>query len=96
MTLARFAKKRDANEAEIVQALREAGALVHPLDRPVDLLVGFRGAWTLLEVKRPKGAVGEQQAIFMAICEDRKLPAAVVRSPGEALEAIGAVYTIGG
>lgn len=91
MTIARFAKRRDVNEAEIVAALRKAGVLVHALDRPVDLLCGFSGRWTVLEVKRPKGAVGEQQAAFIASCHGLNLPAAVVRTAEDALQAVGAI-----
>lgn len=91
MSLARFAKKRDANEAEIVQALRTVGAVVYPLDRPVDLLVGFHGRWVLLEVKRPQGVVGDGQAKFIAEARVKNLPAYVVRSGTDALEAVGAI-----
>jgi hypothetical protein len=34
-----------------VAALRAAGATVEVIGLPVDLLVGFRGSWGLLEVK---------------------------------------------
>lgn len=53
-------KKRDANEAEIVKALRAVGASVTQLDdRGVpDLLVGLGGRTWLLEVKLPLGKEG--------------------------------------
>lgn len=92
MSLSRYAKKRDGNEAEIVRALRAAGALVFPLDRPVDLLVGWNGRWWLLEVKRPEGAVGSGQAEFMRQAASEGLPAAIVRSAEDALQAIGAIH----
>ena len=44
------AAKRDDNEKEIIQALRAAGAFVQALSE-IDLLVGHRGAWHLIEVK---------------------------------------------
>lgn len=50
MSLNRYAKRRDANEAPIVTGLRRAGASVLQLDK-FDLLVGFRGADYKLEVK---------------------------------------------
>jgi len=90
VTLARFAKKRDSNESVIVQALEKAGAVVFKLDRPVDLLVGYGGLWRVLEVKRPKGAVGEGQEAFMRLAASKGLPAYVVRSPEDALQAVGA------
>lgn len=51
----RYAKKRDANEGEIVEALEAVGATVTKLgDAGVpDLLVGYRGESTLIEVKDP-------------------------------------------
>lgn len=51
----RYAAKADANQAEIVAALRSIGASVetlHAVGRGVpDLLVGFRGRNWLIEVK---------------------------------------------
>lgn len=97
MSLNRYAKQRDKNEPEIIEALRSVGALVWTMDVPVDLLVGFRGRWLLMEVKMPAGPKGgtkgrnktELQADFFAECEGRSLPAYLVRSPMEALRVIG-------
>ena len=51
----RFAAKVDANQAEIVKALRAAGATVQSLaaigDGVPDLLVGINGRTALIEVK---------------------------------------------
>lgn len=51
----RRAAKVDRNQAEIVAALRQAGATVQPLHSVgqgcPDLLVGFRGRNVLIEVK---------------------------------------------
>lgn len=51
----RRAAKVDRNQSEIVAALRDIGATVQPLHAVgkgcPDLLVGFRGVNTLLEVK---------------------------------------------
>ena len=56
MSLARHAKKRDLNEAGIVKALRAIpGCTVETIDRPVDLLVGYRGHTYLIEVKNRDG-----------------------------------------
>ena len=41
----------DANQAQIVSALRAAGANVWILGLPVDLLVGYKGWTILMEVK---------------------------------------------
>jgi len=88
--------QRDANEAEIVAALLAAGASVIRLHSPTDLLVGFREANFLLEIKLPLGVRG-------GLSHSKKTPAQVeffqtwrgqkaeVRSPLEALRAIGAL-----
>lgn len=52
MTLNRFAKTRDLNEARIVDGLRNIpGVRVELLDRPCDAIVGFRGVVYLMEFK---------------------------------------------
>ena len=48
----KYAKSRDANEADIVHALRAIpGVSVFLLDTPCDLLVGYQARNLLLEVK---------------------------------------------
>lgn len=95
----RRAANRDRNEAEIVEALRRAGATVAQLsaENIPDLLVGYRGLNYLLEVKRP-GEYGmtEQCAHFSLTAGQaawhaswKGLAPVVVRTPGDALAAIG-------
>ena len=50
--------RRDNNEQDIVEGLRKGGASVYILDNPVDLLVGYEGMTTLIEVKGLKGPAG--------------------------------------
>ena len=93
----RRAAKRDDNEAAIVIALERAGATVARLSGPdlPDLLVGYRGTNTLMEVKRAAGKKGGTsgrellpgQAAWHATW--RGAPPVVVRGPIEALRAIG-------
>jgi hypothetical protein len=52
MTLNRYAKRRDENEPPIVKALRKAGVKVWYLDRPLDLLTGYKKEFRFLEVKK--------------------------------------------
>ena len=55
------AKRRDANEAAIVEALRAIGCSVHIVDQGdglPDLLVGFRGETLLVEAKNPNDKAG--------------------------------------
>jgi hypothetical protein len=56
----KYARQRDLNEKEIVDALVAVGASVTKLNGTgvPDLLVGYQGATFLLEVKRPLGARG--------------------------------------
>ena len=51
----RRAAKADANQRQIVAALRQIGADVYDIKKPVDLAVGFRGRTVLLEVKNVDG-----------------------------------------
>ena len=86
-------EKRDANEAEIVQVLRDAGRSVELLPggngRP-DLLVGWaRSRIVLMEVKTPKGNLEPDQVTWHR--NWRGMPVVVVRSPAEALSATGVV-----
>ena len=85
MSLNRYAAKRDANEPEIVAALRDAGYIVCLLKEPLDLLVGRRGNpnWALLEVKMPEGALRASQLKF--IQETEVCTRFVVRTPQEAI-----------
>lgn len=47
----RYAARVDANQAEIVKVLRDAGAYVWIIGLPVDLLVGYKNTTFLVEVK---------------------------------------------
>ena len=47
----RYAARVDANQEQIVSALRAAGAYVWIIGIPVDLLVGYRGHTFLVEIK---------------------------------------------
>lgn len=97
-------RMRDGNEPEIVKALRATGATVTSLNAAgcPDLLVGFRGATFLLEVKKPAdqkpggasqkyrggdGTLTPAQQKWWA--EWKGDPPRVVRTVEEALEAIG-------
>lgn len=96
MSLARHAKKRDANERAIIAALHRANARVFQLDKPADLLVGRHGRWYLLEVKdeaKPPSArkLTAAEATFFAECRHYCLPYSIVLNPEQALQAIGAI-----
>jgi Holliday junction resolvase len=63
MALHRRNPKRDANEREIIEALKQIGCTVAQLSaRGIpDLLVGYRGKNLLIEVKCEKGKLTEDQ-----------------------------------
>lgn len=84
-----FAKRRDANEREIVDALRQAGAYVFRLHGPLDLLVGFKRRTYLIEAKTAKGRLKKSQQMFLMMWPGGAT--AVVRTAEEALAAIGAI-----
>ena len=85
--------KPDRNAHESASALRHAGASVrfiegaHGQGGVPDLLVGFNGVTYLMEIKMSKGKLSTGQLEFMASW--RGGSALVVRSPLEALGAIG-------
>lgn len=94
--MSRFRRNVDANQADIVEALRRVGALVQHLHTVgggcPDLLVGYRGKLWLLEVKD-----GRKVASARALSESELAwhtrwagyPVLVVTSPLDALRAIG-------
>lgn len=95
----RLAARTDATQTTIVSALRGIGAMVVVLSavgRGVpDLLVGFRGRWSLLELKDGAKSPSRQeltpaQVAFSRECQARGLPWAKVATIDEALAAIGA------
>ena len=74
--------QRDANQAEIVAVLRERGAVVVDIERPVDLLVGYNGEWSLVEVKSgPRAKIQPSQKKFLAQCEQNQVPCILMFSP---------------
>ena len=83
------AKKRDANEAEIVKALRSQEYIVVRLDDPFDLIVQCPdfGCWHAMEVKNPDGKnqLTENQLEDFARMHH---PPSVVRSVEDARNAI--------
>lgn len=98
MSIHRFAARSDSNRKAIVDALRAVGAVVYDSRRPVDLLVGFRRTWHLLEIKMPPGPRGgtsgrdhtPAQKKFIAEALANECPVHTVSTPEEALRAIGA------
>jgi len=63
----RRAARVDANQDQVIEALRAAGAYVWIIGLPVDLLVGYKGRTMLMEVKTgPKKPLTALQHAFFA------------------------------
>ena len=95
VTLIRRAVKRDASEAAIVEALEAAGAWVWRISLPLDLIVFYNHRILLLEVKNPDSKPRKdraKQTEMIAKCQRDGFPVYVVRTPEEALQAIGAKH----
>jgi hypothetical protein len=88
-----YAHKVDANQREIVEALRAVGADVRVMSMVgggfPDLLVGWRGRLYLLEVKMPGAAMTAPESDFFDVWFDYDVH--ITRSASDALRVIGAV-----
>lgn len=91
-----YARRVDANQADVVKALRKIGATVthiHPLGHGVpDLLVSFRNSWYVMEIKdgsKPPSA-RELTPDERAWIAEQKALVAIINSPEEAVRFITA------
>jgi len=89
----RRAKRRDANESEIIKALEKVGATVTCLDAPCDLLVSISPShgFGLMEVKDgakepSRRTLTDSQKVFFL--HHPNYPVAKVKSVSEALETL--------
>ena len=84
--------KVDLNQAAIVQALRDAGAVVQSLASlgkgVPDLLVSRDQRVWVVEVKGPKGTLTPDQIKWIAAWQS---PVHIVRTAGDALRVIGVI-----
>jgi len=88
MSINRYARRIDANQTQVIEALRAAGALVLVLSQPLDLLVGINGKLALFEVKdgaKVKSAQKLKPAQEKFLAEWAGYPACVVDGPEAAL-----------
>lgn len=64
--MARYEVHRsDGNAKAIIDAMRKMGASVEIIDRPLDVLVGFRGVTAIAEIKTPRGKLRASQTAFL-------------------------------
>ena len=86
----RYAARVDANQDQIVSALRAAGAYVWIIGLPVDLLVGYKGKTILMEIKtNSKKRLTKLQKDFFENWTGGSLLR--IESPEDALKAIGVI-----
>jgi len=86
----RYAARVDANQTQIVSALRAAGAYVWVIGLPVDLLVGYKNHTFLVEIKTDsRKRLTKLQADFFENWSGSTL--ARIDSPEAALRMIGVV-----
>jgi hypothetical protein len=84
----RYARRVDQNQAEIVQALRAAGAVVKVIHQPYDLQVwAANGKSAYYEIKNPKTAYGRKGLNAKQAQEALGMPVALVDSVEAALRA---------
>lgn len=84
----RFARRTDANQSIIVEALRAAGARVKVVHQPYDLQVWAPNGKSLyVEVKNPLTTYGKRGMNAKQAEEAQGLPVALVDSPETAIRA---------
>ncbi len=90
----RYARRTDANQTSIVEALRAAGATVKVIHQPVDLHVSApNGKALLMEVKNSNTAYGRAGLNAKQMKETQGLPLAMVDSVEAALRAYKVLST---
>lgn len=90
------ANRKDSNHAEIVAALRQAGALVldaaqHAPEWGFDLLVLFHGEWSVMEIKQGKAKLTPNEIKARDEIASHGGKHYTPRSVDQALFAIGAI-----
>lgn len=87
----RYARRTDANQSEIVEALRAAGAIVKVVHQPYDLRVWaheFSAKSIFMEVKNKKTGYGRKGMNAKQAEESIGLPVAMVTDIEGALRAL--------
>lgn len=90
MSIHRRKASKDNNQRDIVRALESVGVFVQPLSGAgvPDLLVGYNSQWLLMEVKSERGKLTPAQSEWHALAHSHNLPLVIVRSVGQALDAV--------
>jgi hypothetical protein len=80
--------RSDENASDVVDGLRDVGALVWPLGRPCDLLVLFRDRYFLLDVD---GITKNRKRDQAQLDNFALWHVVLVKTPEQALRAVGAI-----
>jgi len=92
--MTRYARRTDANQSEIVTALRAAGARVKVVHQPYDLQVwANNGKTCYMEIKNPNTGYGRKGLNAKQAEEAQGLPVAMVDSVEAALRALNLLKT---
>ena len=83
--------RKDANQDEIVEALKKIGCTVEVIGRPVDLLVGIEALNFLFDVKNPETGHGKTPA-QRKFFERWKGQVRVIHSAEEACKVVAESY----
>jgi hypothetical protein len=84
----RYARRTDANQSVIVDALRKAGAKVKIVHQPYDLQIWAGDRTMYIEVKNPKTYYGRKGLNGKQTEESKGLPVYMVDSVESALRAL--------
>ena len=96
MSLARFAKRRDANERELIAIFQAAGFLVWQIDRPADLLLYRAGRWAVIETKDGAKVPSRRQLTPSQRADHALLPAGAIPIIESVDDALALVARMGG
>lgn len=93
----RYGRKVDANQKDIVNALRKVGRNVFEIEEPFDLLIDNFGEWLVMEVKNPETNARQKDGGLMTdkqleILETLKARVLIATSVDEALEMVTRRY----
>lgn len=94
MSLNRYAKKVDANKADLLAVFERVGGAWFE-GGPLDGWAAFRGEWFPVEIKNPKGKnrLQPSQVKFIAECRANNAPVWIWRTEDDIYACTGAMRT---
>ena len=92
VSMPRYAASVDANQKEIMDALKDIGCSVVAIGRPIDLLVGYRKKNFLLECKILGARPRKDQQAQQDFIRDWRGQVRIVQSAEEAIRLVTRAY----